>query len=1793
MAEGGGAAGGAGSEYRLSATLEMRDQLSGKLRSAVSQIKSVDGAVSKLGRGGEVARLAKQLDALNDLRQQVNQFKELKKSVAATQQAYNQANSATAELARQYKQGQSATAQLKAKQAELQKVYEQSQSATSQLKSKLGELKAEAVKAKSGMAEGYDKLQAKIQSTQSASAQLKSKLGDLRAEAAKAKKSGATEEYKNLQSQIISTQSAAGQLKTQLGNLKSEAAKVKSGNASEAYKNLQAQIKSTSAELKASQAMTQKTGAELKSLASGIKQAERELGNIGSSFDQSKKKAAQLKQELKSQQPALSQMRQGLLSQGFNTRDFINSDRQLRERMATATRDLRTQQLRETLSAAGMKLSGGNVNVNVNGNATSKLGAIRKELQSITQKTWNVAVNAQNAVGGRVNEFANGAMLGMGAQMLGTAGMGYGVVDAVKTYKDFEYEMKTVSAITGAYRDTSGQRLAELTELAKHYGETTMFKASEVASAEKYAAMAGWGDEYIKAGLKPMLDLATAAGEDLKRTSDIVTDAMTAFHLKPEEMYKTATGQTVNATEHFADVMAALATSSNTDVNMAGESAKYSAAIIGAMYGSQSIQDRMHGMEDWAVFQGLMADTGIKGSMSGTATRSIFTRLASMQMNADAARDILGVDLVYKEDDAEGHQAGQVRRSLDIIGDLRKKFQGGFESAEQLMDTVEYFDESGKRFTKQQRRKIGEMLENAQKNGGKMTDKDMLALTNMLSGQEALSGMLALITADDETWNKKIAAIQNAHGRVGEMAEVKMDTLEGDLKTLGSAFEAFQLELMTGSGAEGLRSFTQGLTEDIRAFKKSLEDGFDLGDIGSVMARVVTQLKNKFLEFDGVGSILAGGALFMGLKKIFNLTMQLKNAAMTMKEWYRAGATTSPPVMSGKNGAITSSVGSMVIHANSVVVNGKGVTQGAAGTATGGTVAGGGTSSRGGTPPPTPSRMSRFGNALKIGGAASLLTAAFSIADTYSTRSINENRMSEAQTAYEEAQQQYQIIAEDSERSAELPQATENLNQASADLKAIQKEAAKHNNESFFGGMGAVGGGLAAAAIGTAILPGIGTLGGFIVGTVGSLIGAEVGKKVGENFDFDVLGWLMGKNDKTPSGETPTPKADWKLDDGRMYSQLTATERIQYNQRESETEKARHTAAETEVAEIQHQQYEADLAKKQAAASQRHRQDATKEEIESQTAKYQREEQQQRNALIPFAGNTQAPVVASMYGDQNSREVAKITNGEYGKVIDNEIDYIKSLFTRDKGNEPNHLGLQQPESTGQRDHLGMDVKKPDQIGTDFWSGVGDFFKSTTEKFGVETNEPNHLGLQTEKPANIQDANKVGTDFWSSIGDFFKSTAEKVGKESNEPNHLGFQSDKSENLQDANKVGTYFWSSAGSFLEGLLFNKASAQTLYDEGQGGSAPTYPQLENPQFAEQSFNISDMLPDFSLSEWLSEKTANIDLTSILPDFSTVGDTIGEQLNVIPEKISEVGTSIGETFSQIPTAATEAFNTISTSASEGLTSIQTAWNELPSFFDGLFAGLGSVATSAGAAIASGINSAIGTIQSAWESLSSWLSSKISSLASMASSAASTIMSFGGGGGVGHNATGTASWRGGFTEVNEQGGEIIDLPSGARIYPHATTMKMLQSDLKAGRLDEMIQSSGFGLDTPAAFEYDALGNIKGYSGMADNLIQEGDLSSTIEAKLQAQREFMSLSAFPQEFQAPELSAFPQAIDFEKMSAGFTSNSTSNSTTQTNTNNNGITITGNNFNIRKESDLDEIAFRLFNLMFDSEANFGGA
>ena len=118
----------------------------------------------------------------------------------------------------------------------------------------------------------------------------------------------------------------------------------------------------------------------------------------------------------------------------------------------------------------------------------------------------------------------------------------------------------------------------------------------------------------------------------------------------------------------------------------------------------------------------------------------------------------------------------------------------------------------------------------------------------MFAGQEGMAAWMSVLIVSEEDFNKLVAQIEAANGKAKEMTGIKMDTLEGD-------------------AGNGLRAFTQGLTEDIRFIQNLLKDGFDIGDIGGMLAKVATQLKDKFLAFDGVGSVLAGGALVMGLKK--------------------------------------------------------------------------------------------------------------------------------------------------------------------------------------------------------------------------------------------------------------------------------------------------------------------------------------------------------------------------------------------------------------------------------------------------------------------------------------------------------------------------------------------------------------------------------------------------------------------------------------------------------------------------------------------------------------------------------------------------------------------------------------------------------------------------------------------------------------------------------------------------------------------------------------------------------------
>lgn len=260
-----------------------------------------------------------------------------------------------------------------------------------------------------------------------------------------------------------------------------------------------------------------------------------------------------------------------------------------------------------------------------------------KTLESQAEKS-NAVLQQISLAGDKVQEFG-GKVEDAGKKLLpvtaAIAGLG---TAAVATVADFDESMSKVSAISGA----TGEEFDQLREKAREMGAKTKFSASEAADAFQYMAMAGWKTGDMLDGIEGIMNLAAASGEDLATTSDIVTDALTAF------------GLTAADSGHFADVLAAASSNANTNVSMMGETFKYAAPVAGALGFS---------VEDVAEAIGLMANSGIKASQAGTSLRTMLTSLAG---NVKLSSDSMGVMEV-----STTNADGSMRELGDILTDLR------------------------------------------------------------------------------------------------------------------------------------------------------------------------------------------------------------------------------------------------------------------------------------------------------------------------------------------------------------------------------------------------------------------------------------------------------------------------------------------------------------------------------------------------------------------------------------------------------------------------------------------------------------------------------------------------------------------------------------------------------------------------------------------------------------------------------------------------------------------------------------------------------------------------------------------------------------------------------------------------------------------------------------------------------------------------------------------------------------------------------------------------------------------
>ena len=350
---------------------------------------------------------------------------------------------------------------------------------------------------------------------------------------------------------------------------------------------------------------------------------------------------------IKNTQSQLKDVNRLLKLDPSNTELLSQKQRALKEAIGATKEKL--DSLKQAQEQAKQQLENGDLGQDKYDALQREIIETEQELRRLQEEaaSTSVALAKIDEAGKKIEAFGD-SVTGVGQKImpasLAVAGLG---TAAVKTAADFDAGMSKVAAISGA----TGDDLQALRDKAREMGAKTKFSASEAASAMEYMAMAGWKTTDMLGGIEGVMNLAAASGADLATTSDIVTDALTAFGLSAAD------------SGHFADILAAASSNANTNVQMMGETFKYCAPIAGALGFSA---------EDTAQAIGLMANAGIKSTQAGTALRTIMNNLTGEVKLSGAA---LGEVTI-----ATTNADGSMRNLSDILGDCRDAFSQLSES---------------------------------------------------------------------------------------------------------------------------------------------------------------------------------------------------------------------------------------------------------------------------------------------------------------------------------------------------------------------------------------------------------------------------------------------------------------------------------------------------------------------------------------------------------------------------------------------------------------------------------------------------------------------------------------------------------------------------------------------------------------------------------------------------------------------------------------------------------------------------------------------------------------------------------------------------------------------------------------------------------------------------------------------------------------------------------------------------------------------------------------------------------
>lgn len=458
--------------------------------------------------------------------------------------------------------------------------------------------------------------------------------------------------------------------------------------------------------------------------------------------------------------------------------------------------------------------------------------------------------------------------------------------DSVKTGAEFDYTMSGVRAVMGEFSGDINGLIKQADEMGLSYvrgandaetafnilrskaldsSKQTRYTAEETAEALHYMGMAGWEYGEALSALDGVMELAAAGNMDVGRTSDIVTDALTAFHKPASEA------------GHLVDVLATAAAKSNTNVTMLGESFKYVAPLAGELG---------YSFEDVGLALGIMANSGIKSGMAGRAMRNFLTNLASLPTEKiQAAAAELGVSL----SDTEGHLLS-LREVMNALRGAGASLESEGFSSSGLSKWVEDFSDTfGKKSPERsalsnvvkdlREEKIGwkeAYYEIQELIGDKFTLENqsdffkaanvftetglekLIDLTYKLGGKQALPGLLAIVSASEEDFNALADALDNSAGAGERMQKTMLENLQGDLYKFNSAADVLRVAIsdkLTPTVREFVEYGTQGINDITEAFQTGGVEALP-GAIEQFMTGAVGLIESHASEWQKTGETI-------------------------------------------------------------------------------------------------------------------------------------------------------------------------------------------------------------------------------------------------------------------------------------------------------------------------------------------------------------------------------------------------------------------------------------------------------------------------------------------------------------------------------------------------------------------------------------------------------------------------------------------------------------------------------------------------------------------------------------------------------------------------------------------------------------------------------------------------------------------------------------------------------------------------------------------------------------------------